>query len=220
MENNLIDIKSIENYQEKEKVAEKIMDNVKYGQTIGFGSGTTSYITAIKIGEKVGKEKLKIKAVPTSNEIKKVCEYYGIEIGNLIENELDWAFDGADEVDTKNMWLIKGKGAAMFKEKLNIIASPITYILVDKTKFVDYLGQKCKVPIEVFPTALKYVSKELEKLGAQDITYRGFTENNNGILDVKFEKIDKDLEKRVKEITGVIESGLFLNYKNIKIVNI
>ena len=106
----------------------------------------------------------------------------------------------------------------MFKEKLNILTSPKTYILVDKTKIVEKLGEKCKVPIEVFPQALKYVSGKLEQLGASDITYRGFTENNNGILDVKFENIDQDLEKKVKEITGVIESGLFLNYKNIEII--
>ena len=213
-----IDLDQIENKEAKEALAQKVLNKVKDGQTIGFGSGTTSYITAVKIGEKVQKEHLNITAVPTSNEIQKVCEHYGIKIGNLIENELDWAFDGADEAELKNKWLIKGKGKAMFKEKLNIIASPITYILVDNTKMVDYLGQKCKVPIEVFTQALKYVSKELEKLGAKDITYRGFTENNNGILDVKFDKIEKDLEKQVKAITGVIESGLFLEYNNIEII--
>ena len=213
-----IDLDKIENKEAKEALAQKVLDKVKDGQTIGFGSGTTSYITAVKIGEKVQKENLKITAVPTSNVIQKVCEHYGIKIGNLIENELDWAFDGADEAELKNKWLIKGKGKAMFKEKLNIIASPITYILVDNTKMVDYLGQKCKVPIEVFPQALKYVSKELEKLGATEITYRGLTENNNGILDVKFDKIEKSLEKQVKSITGVIESGLFLNYENIEII--
>ena len=211
---------NIENKEAKETLAEKVLDKVSDGDVIGFGSGTTSYITAVKIGEKVQREHLNITAIPTSNEIKEVCEKYGIKIGNLIENEINWAFDGADEVLLKNKWLIKGKGAAMFKEKLNIIASPITYILVDNTKIVDYLGQKCKVPIEVFPQALKYVSNELKKLGAEDITYRGFTENNNGILDVKFEKIEKDLEKKVKEITGVIESGLFLNYKNIEIITL
>ena len=214
-----IDLDKIENKEAKEALAQKVLDKVKDGQTIGFGSGTTSYITAVKIGEKVQKEHLKITAVPTSNVIQKVCEHYGIKIGNLIENELDWAFDGADEAELTNKWLIKGKGKAMFKEKLNIIASPITYILVDNTKMVDYLGQKCKVPIEVFPQALKYVSKELEKLGATEITYRGFTENNNGILDVKFDKIEKSLEKQVKSITGVIESGLFLEYKNIEIIS-
>lgn len=212
-----MDISKIENLEEKQALATQILEMVKDGDTIGFGSGTTSYLTAIKIGEKVQREKLNIIAIPTSKEIKEVCEKYGIKVGNLVENKIDWAFDGADEVDTKNMWLIKGRGAAMFKEKLNIIASPITYILVDKTKFVSYLGEKWKVPIEVFPDALGYVSDELKKLGATDITYRGMTENGNGILDVRFNQIDKDLEKRVKLITGVIESGLFLNY-NIKIV--
>ena len=181
-----MDINKIENLEEKEKLANKIVEKVKDGQVIGFGSGTTSYITAVKIGEKVQKERLNIIAIPTSREIKEVCEKYNIKVGNLIEDKIQWSFDGADEVYEKNMWLIKGRGAAMFKEKLNVIASPITYILADKTKFVNYLGQKCKVPIEVFPSALKYVSEELKKLGAIDITYRGMTENGNGILDTKF----------------------------------
>lgn len=212
-----MDLEKIENREQKEALAIKLVDKVKDGDTIGFGSGTTSYITAIKIGEKVQKENLKITAIPTSNEIKEVCKKYNIKVGNLIENKIDWAFDGADEVDEKNMWLIKGRGAAMFKEKLNIISSPITYILVDETKFVNYLGEKCKVPIEVFPDALEYVAQELKKLGAVETTFRGMTENENGILDTKFEKIDKDLEKKVKLITGVIESGLFLDY-NIEIL--
>lgn len=213
-----MDLDKIENKEAKEKLAKKILDKVKDGQTIGFGSGTTSYITAVEIGKKVKQEHLNITAIPTSKEIKEVCEEYEIKIGNLIENEIDWGFDGADEVELDKLWLIKGKGAAMFKEKLNILTSPKTYILVDKTKIVEKLGEKCKVPIEVFPQALKYVSGKLEQLGASDITYRGFTENNNGILDVKFENIGQELEKKIKEITGVIESGLFLNYKNIEII--
>lgn len=212
-----IDLEKIENRKEKEELAFRILDKVKDGDCIGFGSGTTSYIAAIKIGEMIKEKGLNITAIPTSSYMKELCKKYGIKVGDLIENKIDWAFDGADEVDQKTLWLIKGKGAAMFKEKLNIISSPITYILADKSKFVKKLGEKCKVPIEVFPDALKYVSEELKKLGAADITYRGMTENNNGILDVKFEKIYKELEKEIKEITGVIESGLFLGY-NIEII--
>ena len=212
-----IDLEKIENRKEKEELAFRILDKVKDGDCIGFGSGTTSYIAAIKIGEMIKEKGINITAIPTSSYMKELCKKYGIKVGDLIENKIDWAFDGADEVDQKTLWLIKGKGAAMFKEKLNIISSPITYILADKSKFVKKLGEKCKVPIEVFPDALKYVSEELKKLGAADITYRGMTENNNGILDVKFEKIYKELEKEIKEITGVIESGLFLGY-NIEII--
>ena len=215
----------IENREAKERVAEKILDKVKDGQVIGFGSGTTSYIAVEKIGEKVKREGLNITAISTSNEIKELCEKYGIKIGNLIENKIDWAFDGADEVDLKNMWLIKGRGAAMFKEKLNIIASPITYILVDKSKFVKELGEKASIPIEVFPEAVNSVKEELADLGAEKITLRlakgkdgpVITENNNVILDVKFIEIYDSLEKDIKSITGVIESGLFIGY-NIEII--
>ena len=44
------------------------------------------------------------------------------------------------------------------------------------------------------------------------------TENNNFILDTKFDKIDIDLEQKIKQITGVIETGLFIGYKNIEII--
>ena len=105
----------------------------------------------------------------------------------------------------------------MFKEKLNILNAKKTYILVDDSKFVDYLGQNHPVPIEVFPKAIRYVSEELEKLEAIDIAFRGMTENDNSILDVKFKKITNDLEKKIKSITGVIETGLFIGY-NVEIV--
>ena len=82
----------------------------------------------------------------------------------------------------------------------------------DDTKFVDELGEKHPVPIEVFPSAMKYVSNELNKIGATETVFRGMTENNNAILDTKFEKIYNQLEKKIKEIPGVIESGLFIGY--------
>ncbi len=151
-----MDINQITNREEKEALANIVAEKVRDGQTIGFGSGTTSYLTAIAIGKKVKAEKLNITAVPTSKLIEDVCKEYGIKVGNLLENSIDWSFDGADEVDPKN-WLIKGKGAAMFKEKLNIVSSPKTFILVDDSKFVNKLGEKCPIPIEVFPTALNYV---------------------------------------------------------------
>ena len=206
-----MDIDKIENIEKKQKLANKIASKVKNNQTIGFGSGSTSYLAAIEIGKLVQKENLNITAIPTSKEIEEVCKQYGIKVGNLLENDIDWSFDGADEVD-KNNSMIKGMGAAMFKEKLNMLSSPITYILVDDTKFVDELGEKHPVPIEVFPSAMKYVSNELNKIGATETVFRGMTENNNAILDTKFEKIYNQLEKKIKEIPGVIESGLFIGY--------
>lgn len=213
-----MDIDKISRKEEKIKLGKKIAERVKDGQTIGFGSGSTSYLTAIEIGKKVEKEHLHIIAIPTSKEIENVCKQYKIQIGNLVENKIDWAFDGADEVDPDNN-MIKGMGAAMFKEKLNILNSPINYILIDQTKFVKELGEKHPVPVEVFPQALEYVSRKLEELGATETIFRGMTENQNAILDVRFEKIDNMLEAKIKNITGVIESGLFMGY-NVEIISL
>lgn len=213
-----MDIDKISRKEEKIELGKKIAEKVKDGQTIGFGSGSTSYLTAIEIGKKVEKEHLHIIAIPTSKEIENVCKQYKIQIGNLVENKIDWAFDGADEVDPDNN-MIKGMGAAMFKEKLNILNSPTNYILIDQTKFVKELGEKHPVPVEVFPQALEYVSRKLEELGATETIFRGMTENQNAILDVRFERIDNKLEAKIKNITGVIESGLFMGY-NVEIISL
>lgn len=213
-----MDIDQITNKEEKMELAKIIADKVRNGQTIGFGSGTTSYLAAIEIGRKVKAEELKITAVPTSNEIEQLCEELGIPCSNLLESTIDWGFDGADEVDKRGR-LIKGRGAAMFKEKLNIVSSPKTYILADHTKFVDKLGEKCPVPIEVFPTAMNFVSSRLEQIGAIDIEFRGMTENGNSILDTRFDDISDDLERRIKIIPGVIESGLFVGY-NTEVISL
>lgn len=206
-----MDIDLIDNKEEKIKLAKKVLEFVKDGQTIGFGSGSTSYLTGIEIGKMVKEKGIKITAVPTSSYMFELCKEYGIETAELHYKSIDWSFDGADEVDSNNN-MIKGMGAAMFKEKLNILNSKKTYILIDDSKFVNSLGEKHLIPVEVFPTSEEYVSEELMRLGAVDIAFRGETENGNSILDVRFDKIDESLEKKIKNITGVIESGLFIGY--------
>lgn len=152
-----------------------------------------------------------------------LCSYLEIPTTTLFDQKPDWSFDGADEVDENN-WLIKGRGGAMFKEKLNMVNSPITYILIDKSKRVEKLGSKFKVPVECFSESVNYIKSELINIGGSEIELRKaigkdgpcITENGNLILDVKFDNISQDLEKKIKSITGVIESGLFIDY-NVEI---
>jgi len=209
---------SIQNRESKEKVAEQIAKKVKDGDTIGVGSGSTSYLALLAIAQKIKTEGLSVRAIPTSIEIALTCISLGIPVVSLQENRPDWYFDGADEVDPNNH-LIKGRGGAMFKEKLIMSASLRNYIIVDKSKLVEKLGAKFPVPVEVFPSALMSVEAGLKKLGATEILLRPakgkdgpiISENGNLILDVRFDHIDKDMETKIKCITGVIESGLFQN---------
>lgn len=217
----------ISNKEEKVKIAIEVAKKVKDGDVIGFGSGSTSFLAAKEIAKKVENENIKITAIPTSYEIKLLCVSLNIPTASIIEKKPDWSFDGTDEVD-KNNWLIKGRGAAMFKEKMNILNSKKVYILADKSKFVKKLGENFCIPIECYPESINYVKTELYKLGIKSCTLRCgkgkdgpiITENNNLILDAKFDKIDENLEKNIKLITGVIETGLFIGYNNIEIIKL
>lgn len=214
----------IKNREEKEQIAKQIAQRVQDGDVIGFGSGSTSYLTAIEIAKKVQNENLHITAIPTSYEIKMLCTYLEIPTATLEEKKPDWCFDGADEVDHDN-WLIKGRGAAMFNEKLNIKAADKTYILVDESKIVNKLGTNFPIPVECNPKAINIVKEELYRQGAQSVELRlalkkdgpVITENGNLILDAKFSDIDETLERRLKNITGVIETGLFIGY-NVEVI--
>lgn len=215
---------TITNRAGKQKVADQIVSKIKDGDVLGVGSGSTVYLTLFAIAERIKAEKLHIKAIPTSIEISLFCAKLGISLTSLYEYKPDWCFDGADEVDP-NKSLIKGRGGALFKEKLLISSSPVNYIIVDDTKLVDRLGSKFPVPVEVFPQALLYVEQELTFLGATSIVLRlaggkdgpVITENGNLLLDVHFNEIDMDMERKIKNITGVIECGLFINY-NIEVL--
>ena len=207
------------NIRGKQKVAEEIAAKVNDGDILGVGSGSTSYLALVAIAKRIKTEKLNVKAITTSIEIAMFCSKLGVPQTSLFEHRPDWLFDGADEVDpAKN--LIKGRGGAMFREKLLMSSSPVNYIIVDESKMVDRLNTKFPVPVEVYPQALLHVEKELEQLGANGITLRPakgkdgpvITENNNLILDCYFTGVNNSLEKDIKSITGVIESGLFIGY--------
>ncbi len=215
---------AIINLEEKQKVAGEIAAKVKDGDILGVGSGSTVYVALLAIAKRIKEEKLNVKAIPTSIEISMFCAKMGIPLTTLYENKPDWLFDGADEVDP-NKSLIKGRGGAMFKEKLLISSSPVNYIIVDDSKLVQKLGTNFPVPIEVFPPALLHVEEGLKRIGATSLLLRPakgkdgpvITENGNLVLDAHFEDIDKDMEVKIKSITGVIESGLFIGY-NVEIL--
>ncbi|WP_345241139.1 ribose 5-phosphate isomerase A [Pontibacillus salipaludis] len=218
--NNLNWSSEISNKDAKQQVANRIAERVKDGDVIGVGSGSTAFLAIQSIARKIKDQQLTVQAIPTSHEVALSCSILGIPTTSLASAKPDWAFDGADEVDPIHH-LIKGRGGAMFHEKLVIASSDETYILVDESKFVDVLGSKHPVPLEVDPRAIHLVESRLEHLPVKSVTLRTakskdgpvLTEAGNVILDVHFTTIAPDLEDTLSNIPGVIESGLFQHYK-------
>ena len=210
----------ISHKEDKIKIADLIASKVENGQVIGVGSGSTSYLALTRIAERIRTERLSILAIPTSLEIRMTCAQLGIPVTSLFSHKPDWTFDGADEVDS-HFNLIKGRGGAMFKEKLLISSRPQTYLLVHPSKKVERLGANFPIPVEIFPEALTHVEDRLHRLNPREIKLRMgqgkdgpiITENGNMILDVWMDYIPENTESTLKSITGVLESGLFMNYK-------
>ena len=56
----------ISNLEEKQKVAQKVASIANDGDTIGVGSGSTSFLAIQAIAKRMKEENLKIRAIPTS----------------------------------------------------------------------------------------------------------------------------------------------------------
>jgi ribose 5-phosphate isomerase A len=215
---------TVSNRAAKEDLGRQIAQQVQDGHVIGVGSGSTSYIAIHAIAERVREEGLSVTTVCTSHEVTLACVALQLPVATLLQARPDWAFDGADEVDPERN-LIKGRGGAMFMEKVVMQASPRNFILVDQSKLVTKLGGKFPIPVEVLPVALRVVERELAAIGAVEIVLRlavkkdgpVVTENGNFILDVRFGDIGKTLERDIKAVPGVIESGLFMG-RDVEIV--
>jgi ribose 5-phosphate isomerase A len=74
----------ISNRPAKEAVARRIAENVKDGEVIGVGSGSTSYLAVLAIAERVRQDGLNVAAVCTSHEVTLACAAAGLPVATLL----------------------------------------------------------------------------------------------------------------------------------------
>ena len=212
--------KPIANEASKRQVAERLASFLKDGDTVGLGSGSTSFLTIQALAERRRAEGLSFVGIPTSIEVTMACASLGVPTTTLIDARPDWSFDGADEVDPDGR-LIKGRGGALYQEKLVMEASPKAFIVVDRSKFVTRLGEKFPVPVEIDPIAFNLLRERIGALpGVRQIDLRPaggkdgpvVTERGNLLLDVQFSEIPADMHHVLKIMPGVVETGLFVGY--------
>ncbi len=213
--------------QQKKIAAEKAVEQIKSGMVLGLGTGSTASYAVIKIGELWQAGQLTdIVGVPTSEATAILAQKYNIPLGELHQHPaLDLAIDGADEVDPQ-LDLIKGWGGALLREKMVERVAKRLIIIVDNSKPVEKLGTRGPLPVEVTQFGWQVQARWLENLGCK-VALRGgksspfITDNHNYILDCTFSNGIDDLTtlaQTLKNHTGVVEHGLFLNMANEVIV--
>jgi len=194
---------------------------VKDDYVIGLGSGRAATALVKSLSKLIKLKGYNIRGVPTSLQIKLIAEKVGIPLveADQVEN-IDVVFDGADQIDSQK-YVIKGGGGALLRENILFSLAKKVVVMADKTKFVKNFTRT--VPVEIHPLARNSVTKSIKKLRGEaemrllDRGYPFFTENGNIILDCDFGKIKnpKVLTQKIKQTSGVLESGIFLRKPDI-----
>lgn len=202
----------------KEAAGKHAADLVVDGMCIGLGTGSTTafFIEALIARCRQG---LKVRAAATSLKTRALAEAGGIPLIN--DEDLTWldlCVDGADEIDPKKQ-MIKGGGGALLREKIVASMAQEMIVIVDEDKLVKQLGH-FPLPVEIAPFAYQATLAHLLGAGltpmirktADHTPYK--TDNGNLIADLHFENGIDDpvlLDRKLKSIAGVIETGLFIH---------
>jgi ribose 5-phosphate isomerase A len=209
--------------KEKQLAAKEAVKYVKSGMTVGLGTGSTAAHMVRELGLLV-ENGLKIVGVPSSENTNKLATELGIPLTTLDKtNGIDIYIDGADEFDPY-MQLIKGGGGALLREKILTYNSDLVIIIADSQKEVKRLGN-FKLPVETIPLATIKIANKLQEMGLLPKLRikdgKNFvTDEGNYILDLDIKHISNIplLESKLKQIPGIVETGLFLDMADIIII--
>jgi ribose 5-phosphate isomerase A len=207
----------------KRKAARAAIDELPESGVIGLGSGSTAKLFIDEVGALV-KAGRKLVGVPTSIGSRVQAEALGVP---LLGDDGPWDIavnvDGADEVDA-SLNLIKGGGAAHTREKIVNYAARRNVVIVDASKLSQRLGEKWPVPIEVLPFGLRQTEKRLAELGKPTLRVKDgapvMTDAKSYVVDLATGPIADPaaLDRALRAIPGVVETGLFLGRADLVLV--
>jgi ribose 5-phosphate isomerase A len=207
----------------KRLAARAALEEVPAAGIVGLGSGSTSRLFVEELAPLVTAGR-RIVGVPTSESTRALAASLGIP---LLEDEGPWAIDvnvdGADEVSA-GLDLIKGGGAAHLREKIVNYAAKRNVIIVDASKLSTRLGEKWPVPVEVIPFASGTTRAHLAGFGDPVLRVRDGktvrTDAGNVIYDLRVQPIDDPgaLDRSLRAIPGVVETGLFVQRADVVLV--
>jgi ribose 5-phosphate isomerase A len=212
----------------KTRAAEKVVEHIEDDMMIGVGSGSTAAEGIRLLGKKIRNGDLKrIMAVPTSYQAIQEAVKAQLPLTTLDEHpELDFGFDGADQID-QELNAIKGGGGALLREKIVASCCKDYILVVDESKVTDVLGREQPVYLEVHPMAVTPVLRKLRNMGAKPTIRQAIgklgpvvTDNGNNLIDADFGPIHNPgyLNARLHSVQGVMETGLFVGYCKIAYV--
>jgi ribose 5-phosphate isomerase A len=194
----------------KRLAAEAALELVRPGMLLGLGTGSTAryFIAGLK-----GRD---VTCIASSQASAEQARTLGLRVVEELDHPCDLAVDGADEIDP-DLGLIKGRGGALFREKLLAINSERFVVVADESKLVSRLGVGV-LPVEILPFLWRQTARHFSERGIAWQLRGGegdpfVTDNGNLVLDLTLQGgIEHPLQLggEIKLIPGVCEHGLFI----------
>ena len=205
----------------KKLAADAAAKLVEDGMVVGLGTGSTAGLFVSALGKRVAEERLQISGIPTSDYTAAQARGLEIPLTDFASHaQIDLTVDGADEIESGTLYLIKGHGGALLREKIVAAASKRMVVVADETKISGQLGSLVSVPVEVVQFGWEATQRQLAALGGNPALRMGrdgkpfVTDGGHYIVDCAFGPMHnpKDVAHHLDHVVGTVEHGMFLKY--------
>jgi ribose 5-phosphate isomerase A len=218
---------STEQNQWKRVAAEAAAKLVEDGMVVGLGTGSTAALFVEALARRVAQQGLRVSGIPTSDATSELARQLHVPLTTFAEHaQIDLTVDGADQVEMGTLFLIKGLGGALLREKIVAAASKRMIVVADETKIRERLGLLCSVPVEVVQFGWQATENKLRQIGAKTLLRLNSeqkpytTDSGNYIIDCAFGAMEKpkEIAHHLDHVTGLVEHGLFLGFASMVLV--
>ncbi|HTS13750.1 MAG TPA: ribose-5-phosphate isomerase RpiA [Candidatus Limnocylindrales bacterium] len=218
---------SSEQDQWKRAAADAASKLIEDGMVVGLGSGSTAALFVSALARRIDEERLRIVGIPTSEQTEHQARSLKIPLATFAEqSQIDLTVDGADEVQPGTLFLIKGHGGALLREKIVASTSKRMCVVADETKLVEAIGSLFAVPVEIVPFGWEATERKLKALGGNPsmrVNKDGkpyVTDGGHYIMNCAFGPManPKEVAHHLDHVVGVVEHGLFLGFATEAIV--
>lgn len=191
---------------------------IRSGMVVGLGSGRTATRAIRALADRFRTEKLDIDCVCTSIATEKTAEELKLPVIPFHEvEEVDFLFDGADEVD-HDLRMLKGGNGATTRQRLVAEVSARRVYLANEDKVTDKLGSKALLAITIIPFGIASIRNRLRDMGLIGVVRTKmdgevfYSDGGGVVLDMKMPEGDPHgIAEELDHVTGVVDHGIFLN---------
>lgn len=200
-------------------LADAAVAEIQSGMVVGLGTGRAASRGILALHNRVREENLDIQVVATSHATETQARALGMRLLDFTGvEEVDYLFDGADEVDP-DLRMIKGRGGALVRERVVARAAARCVYMVGEEKLVTRLGERCSLPVAVQYFGLASIRRHLIDLGYNGVVRRTLggehflTDQGNLVIDVSLPpgKDPAEVAAQLDSVPGVVDHGLFLS---------